>query len=339
MLSSAWALYSAQRKIKAVCDEVGVALTLFHGQGGTVGRGGGSPVYRALSALPPGTVNGRIKITEQGEVISQKFGLLPIAMRSLEVAVTGTLMTSFEDWRTSLQPGQEERFYQAMERMSDIALKTFRGIVHDDERLFELFRGCTPVEELAKVHFGSRPAYREGGAGTMKAIRAIPWVFGWMQIRFMLPGWLGVGSALSTIASEPGGLELLRDMSGSWPFFDDLLGKAEMVCAKADLEIAELYVDRLGGDRKLFDELAAEFHLTLAALREVRKRERLLADQPQLEINLALRDPYLDPLSLLQIALLEESRKGPSGSEDTRLLDAALGSTLNGIAQGLRNTG
>jgi len=340
MLSSAWALYSAQRQLEAVCDRAGVALTLFHGQGGTVGRGGGSPVYRALSALPPGTVNGRIKITEQGEVISQKYALLPIAMRSLEVAISGTLMTSFDDWRKSLRPGQEERFYETMERLSETALETFRKTVHDDERLFQLFLNCTPVKELAKVHFGSRPAYREGGAGTMKAIRAIPWVFGWMQIRLMLPGWLGVGSALSTVAKEPGGLELLRDMSTSWPFFDDLLGKVEMVCAKADLEIAELYIDHLGGDRKLFDELAAEFRLTLAALREIRNHEHLLADQPQLQTNLALRNPYLDPLSLLQIALLEESRReGPPRSGETGLLDAALGSTLNGIAQGLRNTG
>jgi len=339
MLPSAWALYSAQREIKAVCDRAGVALTLFHGQGGTVGRGGGSPVYRALSALPPGTVDGRIKITEQGEVISQKYGLLPIAMRTLEVAITGTLMTSINDWRKSLQPDREELFYRTMDRMSEIALKVFRSTVHDDERLFRLFRQCTPVKELANVHFGSRPAYRESGAGTMKAIRAIPWVFGWMQIRLMLPGWLGVGSALSTIANEPGGLELLRDMSRSWPFFDDLLGKTEMVCAKADLEIAELYIEHLGGDRQFFDELADEFRLTLATLERIRDRNDLLADQPHLQTNLALRDPYLDPLSLLQIALLGESREAPPESRDKELLDAALGSTLNGIAQGLRNTG
>ncbi len=337
VLPAAWALYRAQESLRDVCADAGVSLTLFHGQGGTVGRGGGSPVYRALSALPPGSVDGHIKITEQGEVISQKFGLLPITRRSLEVLATGTLLATFHDWREHVEPGDVERFSAAMDRMSELALPVFRRYVHEDTRLFELFKTCTPVAELARVHFGSRPAYRDRGAGTMAGIRAIPWVFGWTQIRLMLPGWLGVGTALSTVLAEPGGPELLRRMATAWPFFDDLLGKVEMVCAKADPDIARLYVDALGGDADLLSSLGDEYARTVSALRDIRQSDRLLSDQPQLQTAIALRDPYIDPLSLLQIAHMERRRQAPDAEDP--VLDRILGETLNGLAQGLKNTG
>lgn len=342
ILPAAWSLYRAQTALADLCRDAGVALTLFHGQGGTVGRGGGSPVYRALTALPPATVDGRIKITEQGEVISQKYGLPPIARRSLEVVITGTLMTSFDDWRTRVEPGEVDRFFATMERLAELALPVFRARVHDDPLLFELFNRCTPVKELANVHFGSRPAYRERGAGTMKGIRAIPWVFGWTQIRLMLPGWLGVGTALAEVAAEPGGLDLLRRMARTWPFFDDLLAKIEMVCAKADPDIARLYVAALGGDPRfdaLLDDLIAEYRRTVDALLAIRQADHLLSDQPQLRVALALRDPYIDPLSLLQISLLSRKRAAAADSADLAMIDLALSSTLNGIAQGLKNTG
>jgi phosphoenolpyruvate carboxylase len=339
LLPAAWALYSAQIALSDICRDAGVELTLFHGQGGTVGRGGGSPVYRALTALPPGTVRGRIKITEQGEVISQKYGLMPVAKRSLEVAITGTLMASFRDWRENVGPDEPARFAAAMDRMAALALPVFRRLVHDDDRLFEMFTRSTPVNELARVHFGSRPAYRQQGAGSMAGIRAIPWVFGWTQIRLMLPGWLGVGTALAAVAAEPGGLDLLQRMSTTWPFFDDLLGKIEMVCAKADPTIARMYVERLGGDTALLAELEAELERTVTTALAIRDHDSLLADQPQLQTALRLRDPYIDPLSLLQIALLENKPRTSEGTDERELLDRALGGTLNGIAQGLRNTG
>lgn len=340
VLPAAWALYRAQQALAAVCSEFGVALTLFHGRGGTVGRGGGGPVFRGLLALPPGSVHGSIKVTEQGEVISQKFGLVPIAERSAEVLATGTLLSGRRDWRLSITPDEEQDFQATMERLSAAALPVFRGLVHDDPALYDLFITCTPVRQLAHVHFGSRPAYREGGAGRMASIRAIPWVFGWTQSRLMLPGWLGVGTALQAEAATPDGLERLRKMARSWPFFADLLGKVAMACAKADPDIARVYVNQLGTDahRELLDQLLAEFRVTVAMLDQVRGAP-LLADQPVLDSAIRLRNPYVDPLSLVQVALLARSRALAEDHPERARLQAALGTSLNGVAQGLRNTG
>jgi phosphoenolpyruvate carboxylase len=338
VLPSAWALYRAQEAVARACGESGVSWTLFHGRGGTVGRGGGSPVRRALLALPPETVGPRIKITEQGEVISQNFGLPAIAERSLELMVAGTLLHNFEDWRAALAPGEEARFREVMETLAAAALPAYRGLVHESAELFALFQRATPVRELAHVQFGSRPVYRESQE-SMAAIRAIPWVFGWTQIRLMLPGWLGVGAALESVAAAPGGLEVLRRMARAWPFFDDLLAKVEMVCAKGDLAVARLYVRELGGDLSLFARLEAEFDRTVRTVLAIRESKHLMTDNPVLQSAIGLRNPYVDPLSLLQVALL--SRKRSLRSDDPRvpLVNTALGTTLNGIAQGLRNTG
>lgn len=336
VLSAAWALYKAQEAFARLSAQRGIRLRIFHGSGGTVGRGGGSPVYRALRALPPGTVERTIKVTEQGEVISLKYGLPEIAERSLEVLTTGTLMASFEDWRESVSPEEEASFREVMERMANSAAPIFRQRVHETEELFRLFLDCTPVRELANVHFGSRPAYRESGAGTMAGIRAIPWSFGWTQIRLMLPAWLGAGTALQEVLERPGGEAVLRRMAAVWPFFDDLLGKIEMVCAKADLDIARLYVERLGGDLGLLAELEVEFARTVEAIQRIRRRRYLLEEQPVLQASIGLRNTYVDPLSLLQVRLLERKRTGAALGPE---LETALGTTLNGVAQGLRNTG
>jgi phosphoenolpyruvate carboxylase len=338
IIAASWELYRAQESLAALARERGVALTLFHGRGGTVGRGGGSPVFRALSALPPGTVGGRIKITEQGEVISQKFGLLPLAERSLEVMLTGTLLAAFKDFREGLEPREVEQFRSAMDEIAETSRAAFRATVHDDPGLFQLFLKATPVRELTHVHFGSRPAYREKGAGTMAGIRAIPWNFGWTQMRFMVSAWVGAGSALEQALAKPGGLALLQSMAAKWPFFDDLLDKLEMVLAKADLEVARLYVKVLGGDERVMSRLEADFTRTLNALHTIRGRE-LIADHRFLQGSLALRNPYVDPLSLLQVSLLRKKRSLPEGHPDLRHIDSALGTTLNGIAQGMRNTG
>lgn len=340
VLPAAWALYRAQETLSAVCDEYGVELTLFHGQGGTVGRGGGSPVFRGLMALPPGTVRGRIKVTEQGEVISQKFGLMPVAERSAEVLATGALLNGRRDWRADTNPGEEEAFYAVMDRLTATALPVFRGLVHEDDALYDLFITCTPVRELAHVHFGSRPAYREGRGSSMAGIRAIPWVFGWTQSRLMLPGWLGVGRALETEAATDGGVERLQRMFRAWPFFADLLGKIAMACAKADPAIARLYVDRLGtpAHRTLLESLLEEYHRTVRMLETVRG-DALLADQPVLQTSIGLRNPYVDPLSVIQVALLVRSREVTEHDPERPLIRAALGTSLNGVAQGLRNTG
>jgi phosphoenolpyruvate carboxylase len=339
LLPAAWALYRAQEAIAELADSSGIELTLFHGRGGTVGRGGGSPVWRALAALPPGTVRGHIKITEQGEIISQQFGLLPIAVRSLEVNVAGTLLHAFTDWRKELEPGEEARFRDAMSRMSEDALPIYRKLVHDDEAVFTMMQNTTPVKELAHVQFGSRPVYREGSSHTIDTIRAIPWMFGWTQIRLMLPAWLGVGSALERATAERGGLELLRRMAVAWPFFDDFLGKVEMVCAKTDLDIARAYVTQLRGDVSLLDRLGEEFQRTVRAVLAIRNAPELLSDNPVLRASIAVRNPYVDPLSFLQISLLKRKRARAEGDPDVKQLDDAIGTTINGVAQGLRNTG
>src|SRR5438128_706756 len=343
LLPSAWALYRVQEEVARTCADAGVSWTLFHGRGGTVGRGGGSPVARALTALPPGTVQGGIKITEQGEIVSQNFGLPSIAERSLELMLSGVLLHRFEDWRSELEPGEEARFREVMDRLAAKALPPYRALVYGSGDLFKLFLETTPVRELAHDRFGSRPAYRGPGEQTIEEIRAIPWVFGWTQTRLMLPGWLGVGTALEAVAAEPGGLGVLRRMATAWPFFDDLLGKLEMVCAKADMAIARMYVRELGGDLALFDRLEEEFRRTVAALLRIRESDYLMRDNPMLQTAIGLRNPYVDPLSLLQVALLQRSHAVPpdasAGDLGVAAVSAGLASTLNGIAQGLRNTG
>ena len=340
ILASSWGLYQAQETLSQLFADAGVELLLFHGRGGSVGRGGGSPVYRALAALPPGAVNGRIKITEQGEIISQQFGLLPIAERTLEVMISGTLLQELNDWRDNVSDEEIARFRSAMDALSARSLTVYRELVHENDALFELFRAATPVEELANARFGSRPSYRPGAKAGIEGIRAIPWGFGWTQIRLMLTGWLGVGTALKEMLGTPDGLQELRSMARTWPFFDDLLAKIEMVCAKTDLIVARTYVEQLGGDVALLERLEAEFEETVAAILLIRERDQLLDDATVLQAAIALRNPYVDALSLLQIALLRRKRHG-DGARDTddEELDKALSTTLSGIAQGLRNTG
>jgi phosphoenolpyruvate carboxylase len=339
MLASSWALYRGHQKLNDVCREAGIALKLFHGRGGSVGRGGGSPVYRALAALPPGVGGGSLKITEQGEIISQQFGLAPIAERTLEVTLSGTLLHEFTDWRSDVAPAEVERFRETMEILSARSLELYRELVHDNHTLFDLFLEATPVGELAGARFGSRPAYRPGAKKGIEGIRAIPWQFGWTQIRLMLPGWLGVGTALAEFGARPDGLALLKRMATAWPFFDDMLAKIEMVCAKTDLEIARAYVERLGGDKQLFERLQAEFALTVDWLLRIRGTAEMIADTPVLRSAIAVRNPYVDVLSVLQIALLARKRHGGDDEETQARVTEALATTLNGVAQGLRNTG
>lgn len=337
VLASSWGLYRAQEALAAVAREHQLALRLFHGRGGTVGRGGGSPVHRALAALPPGTVNGRIKITEQGEIISQQFGLLPIAERTLEVTISGTLLHAFHDWREQVAPGAEARFRAAMDELSARSLAVYRQLVHERAAVFDFFLRASPVSELAGARFGSRPSYRPGAQHGIEGIRAIPWQFGWTQMRLMLPAWLGVGSALQQFGRDAGGEALLRQMAAEWPFFGDLLGKVEMVCAKTDLDIARAYATQLGADTALLAELEAEFRRTVEWVLRIRGHDTLLADNRVLQSSIVLRNPYVDPLSLLQLALLR--RKRAAGDAADPVVDEAIASTISGIAQGLRNTG
>ncbi|MCH2108922.1 MAG: phosphoenolpyruvate carboxylase [Polyangiaceae bacterium] len=339
VVAAAWELYRAQEELAEVGREFGVELCLFHGRGGSVGRGGGSPVYRALKALPPGSLTGPIKITEQGETISQKFGIPSIAERTLEVMIAGTMMSTFDDWRTTVSKEDQDKFRLMIDTIAKESQVAFRKVVHDDTKLFNLFLTATPVKELGHVHFGSRPAYRDKGVGTMSGIRAIPYNFGWTQTRLMLTAWLGAGTAISQAASTPEGLATLQQMAKEWPFFDDLLGKIEMVCVKADMEISELYLSQLGDFKELFVSLKSEYEAMVATLLKIRGYEKLTENHPFLGRAMELRNPYVDPLNLLQIALLKRKRALDPDSKDLKLLDQALGTTLNGIAQGMKNTG
>ena len=340
MIASSWGLYRAQESLAEVFDESGVRLRLFHGRGGSVGRGGGSPVYRAIAALPPATTRGRIKITEQGEIISQQFGLLPVAERTLEVTAAGVLLHEFADWRKNVGIKEGQDFREVMDRLSSRSWEVYHNLVYSNDELFQLFRMATPIDELANARFGSRPAYRPGAKAGIEGIRAIPWGFGWTQIRLMLTGWLGVGTALGEEVSTRARLRRLQRMAESWPFVDDLLGKAEMVCAKTDVEIARGYIRHLGGDLKLFDFLAEEYQRAVEALLLIRGHRQLLDDTPVLQSAIALRNPYVDPLSLLQISLLRRKRRAVAKNErEKEAIDDALATTLSGVAQGLRNTG
>lgn len=340
IVAASWALYRAQESLSDLFRDAGIELRLFHGRGGSVGRGGGSPVYRALAALPPGTTNGRIKITEQGEIISQQFGLLPVAERSVEVTTAGTLLHEFSDWREQLDAREVMEFRGVVDRLAERSHDVYRRLVHDNDALFEFFRVATPIDELANARFGSRPSFRPGATKGIEGIRAIPWGFGWTQIRLMLTGWLGVGTALGEEIHSRKGLATMQKMARVWPFMDDLLGKVEMVCAKTDIEIARAYVVTLGGDMKLFDTLVDEFERAVDALLVIRGHRQLLDDNPVLQAAIALRNPYVDPLSLLQISLLRRKRAlRPSEKQQLERVDDALATTLSGIAQGLRNTG
>jgi phosphoenolpyruvate carboxylase len=340
ILAASWALYQGQEALAALFAKSKIDLRLFHGRGGSVGRGGGSPVYRALAALPPGTVNGRTKITEQGEIISQQFGLLPVAERTLEVTLAGVLLQEFSNWSSSIPDEEMKSYRETMRLLSDRSLDVYRDLVHEHDELFKLFRVATPIDELADARFGSRPAYRPGSTPGIGGIRAIPWGFGWTQIRLMLTGWLGVGTAFAEVVKTEEGVEQLRRMAARWPFFDDLLGKIEMVCAKTDLEIARTYVRHLGGDLALLGRLEEEFGKTVDAVLRIRKTEHLLRDTPVLQSAIGLRNPYVDPLSLLQIALMRRKRALPEAESVERdKVEAVLATTLSGIAQGLRNTG
>ena len=286
-------------------------LTLFHGRGGerrTRRRLAGAP---RASALPPGTVDGRIKITEQGEIISQQFGLLPVAERSLEVTLSGVLLHGFTDWRTDVAAAEVDalraRIDDAVAR--GLASRIPRRSCTSSAELFTLFRAATPIAELADARFGSRPAYRPGASAGIDGIRAIPWAFGWTQIRLMLTGWLGVGTALATMRVDAGGLRELQEMARTWPFFDDFLQGGDGVREDRP-QIARLYVEPLGGD----DGAARVAGGGVPAHRGRRARASAAtrADRrrsPVLQAAIALRNPYVDPLSLLQVALMSASAR------------------------------
>ncbi|NDC14455.1 MAG: phosphoenolpyruvate carboxylase [Synechococcaceae bacterium WB9_2_170] len=354
-LSSNWEIHKAQIALQKIAIGQGVALRIFHGRGGSVGRGGG-PAYQAILAQPSGTLGGRIKITEQGEVLASKYSLPELALYNLETVTTAVLQNSLVSTPVDDTPSWNE----LMGRLAARSRDHYRALVHDNPDLVAFFQQVTPIEEISKLQISSRPARRKGGAKDLSSLRAIPWVFGWTQSRFLLPSWFGVGAALQEeLDHDPGQLELLRLLYQRWPFFRMLISKVEMTLSKVDIDLAHHYVQALGRPEhrdafeQIFATIAHEFGLTRDLVLQITGHRRLLDGDPALQLSVDLRNRTIIPLGFLQVALLrrlrDQNRQPPiseaaSSSDDGRtysrseLLRGAL-LTINGIAAGMRNTG
>ncbi len=341
ILASSWNLYEAQQKIIAIADAHGIECRLFHGRGGTLGRGGG-PTHDAILSQPEGTVHGKIKFTEQGEVLSYKYSNEETAVYELSMGITGLLKAS----RSVVQADNEDKTRHALPIMAQLASegeRAYRDLIDNTEGLLDYFYEATPVSEIGLLNIGSRPSHRKQQDRSKTSIRAIPWVFGWAQSRHTLPAWFGIGSALARFAEQqPGNLDQLREMYRDWAYFRALLSNTQMSLSKAEMDIAREYV-ALAEDqdmaRSVYTRIRAEYDLTREMVIKVAGITSLMAETPALSLSLSRRDPYLDPLNHIQIKLLKRTR-------DSKLEDAVketwlepLLRSINAIASGMRNTG
>ncbi len=326
-LAAAWGLYRAQEELTEVARRLGVELKLFHGRGGTVARGG-IPARDAIRSLPPGSVDGRLRVTEQGEVVQAKYGLPATAEETLTTYLTSVLETSL-----CPPPQPKPNWRRAMDAMSEVAMGAYRELVQQNPRFLDYFHAATPESELAKLNIGSRPARRKPGRD-IAHLRAIPWIFAWTQTRLMLPAWLGVGYGLKAVAGED--ISRLHEMESEWPFFAATLDAIEMVLAKTDPNVAAQYDQRLVPEdlRHFGQELRDRFSRVYDVVLKVTRHRSPLEHEPVTRKSINLRNPYTDPLNLLQVELLDRIRRGDDG-----MVQDALLITVNGIAAGMRNTG
>jgi len=340
MLTSTWEIFRAHRALHEVARECGIKLRLFHGRGGTVGRGGG-PTHRSIYAQPVGAFDGQIRITEQGEVLNWKYSDVVLAERNLELMIAASLDALARPNSRDPQGHQSgvllPEWEAAFDALSATAFEFYRANIIDDPEVLHYFELATPVAELEHAKIGSRPS-RRGGKASFSSLRAIPWVFGWTQSRQLVPAWFGVGYALGEYAKKPGGMELLRAMMAEFPLFIDLIRNVEMALAKADMGIASLYASLVPEKDlrdRVFSKLQQEFDGTLSAILAVTGQRELLEKNRVLARSIRVRNPYVDPMSLIQVDLLRRKRSG----EDTPEVNRAIAGTINGISAGLRNTG
>jgi phosphoenolpyruvate carboxylase len=337
MLASSFALYLAQKRLIEVGQRTGIKLKIFHGRGGSIGRGGG-PSQRAIESLPPGSIDGRFKLTEQGEVLGWKYLLGEIAERNLELTASGVLAATalHED-----QGAEVDTLEEAFEEVSRVSLETYRGLVQDPG-FIDYFTKSTPLDEIGMLNIGSRPARRSAKKErSLDDLRAIPWVFAWTQSRQMIPGWFGAGRALVALLRTRG-VAFARNMVEKWPFFASTLDALAVALATADMDIAARYASLAEGAevaRRLFRRIALDHGRAVRAVRTILDQDSVLAHQPTLARSIALRNPYVDPLSFIQIELLRRKRAEQEGQSRDPVLARAVVLTINGIAAGLRNTG
>jgi phosphoenolpyruvate carboxylase len=346
MLTSTWEIFRAHRALHEVAHAAGIKLRLFHGRGGTVGRGGG-PTHRAIYAQPMGAFDGGYRITEQGEVLNWKYGDEVLAERNLELMIAASLDALARPNAKLVASGKPvdcgpsgellPEWEAAFSELSEVAGRFYRENILDDPEVFYFFETATPMAELEHAKIGSRPV-RRSGKRNFADLRAIPWVFGWTQSRLLVPAWFGVGKALTEYAEKPGGAELLRAMMLKFPLFIDLIRNVELALAKADMGIASLYARLVPEEdvrERVFAKFTAEYDRTLKAVLAVTHQSELLQSNVVLARSIKLRNPYVDPLSLLQVDLLRRKRAG----QDTPEVNRAISGTINGISAGLRTTG
>ncbi|MCK5901712.1 MAG: phosphoenolpyruvate carboxylase [Cocleimonas sp.] len=340
ILASQWNLYNAQNQVIKLTDKYGVDCRLFHGRGGTVGRGGG-PTHEAIVSQPPNTVHGQIKFTEQGEVLSNKYSNFETATYELGVGITGLLKSSKSVVKAHTHVGFKDEYLEGMSQIAQFGEESYRDLTDFTEGFQDYFYENTPVQEIGQLNIGSRPSHRKQIERSKSAIRAIPWVFGWAQARHTLPAWYGIGSALERFKNE-NGVELLQEMYKEWPFFRALLSNVQMALFKARMDTAKEYSSlwkNKGLSEEIYNKIKTEYTQTVDAILGISALDHLMDDTPMLQYSLKRREPYLDPLNHIQITLLRRHRQHLELTEDeSPWLDGLL-LTINAIAAGMRNTG